>query len=165
MKNIFTKLLQISNGLSGNKKIFMIDLLDQLSNKITRIIAANDSYKRQLTGINPKQYNETLEKSIAILKLLGFSELTFESFNSNFLNWVIENTVTNGNYNPKLMNYYMLDSLQQSYMICFTSNNGKEPTYKQVKENLLTWADQIKESEKTLKLSIPELINKIDGKY
>lgn len=163
MKQIFEKLIVLSNSLQGQKQSFMISLLEQLSDKISTIQTYNESYKCQLSGTYPKQYNDNLDKAISILKLFGFSEIGFATLNPMFLGWMIKETMLNEKYNAKLINYHILESFQESYFMCCAGKNGNEPTYKEVRDNILTWTEKIKEDEETLKLSLPELIKKIDG--
>lgn len=164
MKQPIENILKAIQTLPVTSQQYIIKQLKELANKVTYLELKIEEKRLIIAGKEKNTYTDSLEKSIAILKLLGFSEFTFYGFNADFLNWMFDNTFNLPQYNPKLMNYYLLLALQQSYMICKTTNDGAEPTYKQVKENLLTWDDQIKEYEETIKLSIPNLIDKINGK-
>lgn len=164
MKQAFENILKATSDLSSNNTNYIIRQLKTISSKITGLIAENESYKRQLTNVIPTQYNDNLQKSIDTLKLLGFSEFEFVGLNPEFLNWLIEQTTIIKKYNPRLMNFYLLRSMQQAYFLTQVDLNEEIPTYMQVRKTMLTFSDTITEYENELKLSLPELINKIDGK-
>jgi len=163
MKVAFENIVKAIKDLQPNSQNYIIKQLREINNGINGLMAINDSYKRQLTGVNEKQYNDMLFKSIELLKIFGFNEFTFVGLNPDFLVWFFENTQTNAKFNPKLMNFYLLDSMQQAYYICVAQHEGEKPTYKEVKQTMLTFDEQIKTFESELKLSLPQLIAKIDG--
>lgn len=165
MKKQFENILKAIQKLPGQSQQFIITQLKELNNYIANLQGKNESFKAQLSGIEPAKHNDYILKSVDLLKLLGFNENTFESISSDFLNWMIENTVSNVKFNPKLMNFYLLDSLQQAFFITYAELDGKIPTYKQVKKTLLTFDETINKYESELKLSLPELLAKIDAKY
>jgi hypothetical protein len=163
MKIALENILKAILPLSDKSQEFILKQLKSITDKYNGLLSINDSYKRQLSGITPKQFNDHLIKSVEMLKIFGFTEFTFVGFNPDFLNWFFENTQTITKFNPKLMNYYLLESVQQSYFITLAENNGEEPTYNAVKNTLLTFEETIKDYEKESKLSLTELINKLDG--
>lgn len=164
MINIYKKLIQLSNSLSPLQQNRMIELLDQLNKRSSELEAKNDSLKSQLNTIGFKTYNDHLQKAIDLLKLFGFDEVQFGAITPEFLNWLISETCLVTSYNPKLMNFYLLTSMQQAYFICMLNNEDRNPTYKEVKKCMLTFDDDIEEMKRYLKLSLPELIDKLDGK-
>ena len=163
MKKSFENIIKATAELNEKSRIYVINQLRNINNVIQGITAQNDSFKRQLTGIDSKQYNDTLFKALEILKIFGFNEYTFASFNPDFLEWFFNNTITNKKFNPKLMNFYLLNSLQQAFFIVCAENEGVEPTYNQVKNTMLTFDETIKQFEDELKLSLPDLITKLNG--
>lgn len=164
MKKAFENILKAIADNTDKNRAFVIGQLKIINSKIVELKEINDSYKRQLTGINTPQYNEMLQKSIDVLKLLGFSEIEFIGLNPIFLDWLINNTVIIKKYNPRLMNFYLLTSMQQAYFLTYAELQGETPTYNQVRNTMLTFNELIEIYESELKLSLPELINKIDGK-
>ena len=164
MKQAIENILKATSVLSDKNREFIIRQLKTINNKITSLAAENDSYKRQLTGVTPVQYNETLQKTIDVLKLLGFNEFEFVGLSPDFLNWLIEQTIIIKKYNPKLMNFYLLTSMQQAYFLTYAELQGETPTYIQVRKTMLSFDSVIESYENELKLSLPELIFKIDGK-
>jgi len=162
MIDIYKKLISLSNSLSPLQQDKMIELLEKLSNRTNQIEAFNNSLKCQLNVVGNKTYNDNLQKTIDVLKLLGFSQYSFDGIYPEFLNWLVDKTCYVTSYNPKLMNYYLLTSMQQAYMICSLEKDSI-PTYTEVKKCMLTFDKDIEEKEKELKLSLPELINRIDG--
>jgi len=163
MKVAFENIVKAIKEMQPNSQTYIIKQLKEINNSISNLIAQNDSFKRQLTGVNEKQYNDMLFKSIELLKIFGFNEFTFIGLAPDFLVWFFDNTQTNVKFNPKLMNFYLLESMQQAYFICLAENQGKKPTYQNVKKTMLTFDEQIKTFESELKLSLPQLIAKIDG--
>lgn len=163
MKIAFENILKAIKVLPENNQEFVIKQLKVINNNIAALIGKNDSFKMQLTGIDSKQFNDSLIKSIELLKLFGFNENTFAGISPSFLDWFITNTTTNVKFNPKLMNFFMLESMQQAYFICVAENEGIEPTYNQCKKTMLTFDETIKQYESDFKLSLPELIKRIDG--
>jgi len=163
MKQSFENILKAIVTLSDNNKQYIIKQLKEINNLIVNLQAKNDSFKMQLSGVTPLKFNDTLIKSIYMLKIFGFTEETFAGFSPDFLNWFFENSQTNTKYNPKLMNYYLLDSMQQSYFICYAENEGTPPTYSQVKKTMLTFTDVIECYKNDLNLDLSELLNKLHG--
>lgn len=160
MRNIFEKLINISNSLPPTKQTFFIKLLDELNSKICFLVETNESLKAQISGTKENQYNDNLKKAVDVLKLLGFNEVQFVGLNPDFLNWLIKQTTVIKKYNPKLMNYYLLISMQQAYFLTLAENDGNIPNYIEVRNTMLTFNDKIENSE----ISINDLIKKIDGK-
>lgn len=157
-------ILKVSSDLKDHSRNFIIKQLKIISNKVNGLIAQNESYKRQITGVDSVRYNETLQKAVDTLKLLGFNDIEFVGLNPDFLNWIIEETTSIKKYNPKLMNFYLLTSMQQAYYLTSAEKDGIKPTYNEVRNTMLTFNERINDLEYTLKLSLPDLINKIDGK-
>lgn len=164
MKIAFENILKAISDLQDKNKEYIIRQLKTINNKITGLIAENESYKRQITGVSPIQYNETLQKAIDILKLVGFSDVQFVGLNPDFLNWLTEQSIKIKKYNPKLMNYYLLFSMQQAYFLTYAELQGVEPTYIQVRQTMLSFDSVIEQYKNELNFSLPELIEKIDGK-
>jgi len=161
MKEYIENILKSVSQLSENNRNYIIKQLKGINNIITYQSAKLEEKSLIIAGKSPNTYTNALEKSIDILKLFGFTESTFAGLNPDFLNWMLNNTLTNTKFNPKLLNKYLLESFQQAWYL--TRLTDEEPTYTQVRTTLLTFSDTIKDYEKESKQSLTELINRIDG--
>ena len=164
MKKYLENILKSILDLPDNKREYVIRQLQGLINISDTIQAKSDSFKRQLTGVSPKYFNDNLHKSVEVLKLFGFNEFTFAGLSPEFLEWFIDKTSTNTKYNPKLMNFYLLESMQQAYYITYANNENEQPKYSEVKKTLLTFNEVIEDYKKQSKQSLTELIANINGK-
>lgn len=163
MKQSFENILKGISNLNDNTKGYVIRQLKYINGLFAAQNAYSDSIKAQLTGVKPTQYNITLQKSIDLLKCFGFSDVTFSGVNPQFLDWFIINTTSQPNYQPKYMNHFIFMSFQQAYYLTYANNQGIEPTYKEVRNTLLTFDNLIAQYEEETKLSLTELINKLEN--
>jgi hypothetical protein len=164
MKKTFENILLATKTLSEKQQAFIIEQLKIINTELVILHNRLDLKLRKDT-LTPtsEALNETIIKAIEILKIYGFNEYTFVGLSPNFLEWFIDNTVNNPKFQPKLMNWYYLTAMHQSYMITYAIEQGNKPNFLEVKKNMVNFNEIIEEYEKESKLLFTDLIAKIDG--
>lgn len=163
MKKVFENIINAIQLLPASAQNFIIKQLKIINDKIAHLEIKVEEKSLIIAGKRSNTYTNSLEKAVDLLRLFGFNENTFEGISPDFLNWMLLNTLPIIKYNPKLQNYYLINSFQQAYFIFLAENDGKEPTYKQLRTLLLTFEDVIKEYENESNRTLNELINNTDG--
>ena len=161
MKQSFENILKAIKDSNPNTQNYIIKQLKNINGRITYLNAKIEEKRLIITGKKANTYTDELEKAVAVLKLFGYNEYTFTGVNPKFINWMLDNSLTNTKYNPKLQNKYLLDSFQQAWYI--TSIDNPNPTYSQVRNTLLTFNENIDNYKKEAKRKLNDLISKIDG--
>lgn len=161
MKQSIENILKAIQTLPVNSQQYIIKQLKNINNRMTHLEIKIEEKRLIIAGKEKNTYTDSLEKAIDILKLFGFNNDSFEGLNPEFINWMLLNTLPNSKYNPKLQNRYLLESFQQAWYLTRTTN--EEPTYKEVRNTLLTFDETIKEYEQEAKRSLTDLIKEIDG--
>jgi len=162
MKNNFENILKAISTLSDNNKAFIIKNLKEITGHISIIShKLNIKYGKDTGLPTAESLNSDITKSFELLKVFGFNENTFAGINPDFLCWFIDHTTSIAKFNPKLLNYYILNSFQQAYFIT-VAGGWENPDYNLVKKTMLTFKDVIKSYEDESKLSFEQLINSLD---
>ena len=137
ISNSFAAIIKMS--LTNNHSEIILKHLKTIESRLNEVEVRNKQLESKLTGLNPLYYNSNLEKAIDILRLLGFCEDTFNGISPIFLNWMLENTITNEKYQPKKMTFEYLNVMQQAFFMKVAENLGEEPTYYEVKKLIKEW--------------------------
>jgi phenylalanyl-tRNA synthetase alpha subunit len=161
MKESIENILKAIQALPTNSQQYVIKQLKNINTRMAHLEIKIEEKRLVIAGKKKNTYTDSLEKAIDILRLFGFNEDSFEGINPDFINWMLLNTLPNTKYNPKLQNKYLIDSFQQAWYLTRTTN--EEPTYKEVRDTLLTFDETIKEYQKEANKSLTELIKEIDG--
>ena len=161
MKEAISNILKTIQTLPPQSQTYIIKQLKNINGKLTHNQLKIEEKRLIIAGKKRNTYTDSLEKAVDVLKLLGFNEIAFDGLNPDFINWMLYNTLSNPKYNPKLQNRFLIESFQQAWYL--TRTEHEQPTYNQVRNTLLTFDDTIKEYEEESKLSLIELINRIDA--
>jgi len=163
MKEAFENILKATAELPESKRNFIMKNIKEIYNQITaETKRANQTYSK-LTGLpTAKNFTDYHLKAFELLKVFGFTEYSFDEVYPDFLEWFIDETTKNPKFNPKLMNLYLFDAMQVSFLMLY-SIEGNTPTFNEVKINMLTFNDKIEQYEKDSKRSLKQLLNDING--
>ena len=163
MKELLENILKATNELPESKKAYILRNLKDINNlMLSETKRANQNYSRLTMLPTASNFADLHLKAFELLKVFGFTEFTFVGLHPDFLEWFIEKSTNNPKFNPKLMNYYLLDALQISFLMLY-SIEGKIPTFEEVKKNVLTFHDKIEQYEKDSKRSLEQLLKDING--
>lgn len=161
MKQAIENILKAIQSLPDNSQQYIIKQLKEINSNFIYAQSKLQEKSLIISGKRKNTYTNTLEKAIDILRLLGFTEDAFDGLNPDFINWMLSNTLLNSKYQPKLQNRYLLESFQQAWYLTRTEN--EDPTYKEVRNTLLTFDEIIADYKKKSKRDLTQLIKEIDG--
>jgi len=163
MKELLENILKATSELPESKKAYILRNLKDIQILINgETKRANQTYSKLTMLPVAANFTDLHLKAFELLKVFGFNEITFFALHPDFLEWFIEESTKNPKFNPKLMNYYLLDSLQVSFLMLY-SIGGNTPTFEDVKKNILTFKDKIEQYERDSKRSLEQLLNDING--
>jgi len=136
-KNELKKAFETIISLTSDSRYFnsILKQIKLINGIITELENRNQNMQAKINGVKPEYYNDVLSLYIDIMKLLGFTEENVEWFNQKFITWMHYNIPLN--YKAKKMNYNLLLNIRLTWMMCIAENEGKEPTFEQLKKRML----------------------------
>lgn len=140
MKQSFENILK---AIPPNRQEYAIKQLQFIANKIKYTEDVLNNFKERNTGVKQTDRTDALELCLDILRLHGYTLSNVTSFNIDFLNFMLNNTMHIDKFKNEQITFNILNDLQIAYNMYLLEFSKEPKDYMTLRDFLFNWEEVV----------------------